>query len=145
MTDWIDDNEHSRPLHIAVAAGQKTVRLVKNMLRLLPNDELLVLTDSRDSTALHTAAAVGNIEAAAGLVQRVPELCYKLNKYGNYPINSAALYRQRETLEYLIPHTGVTDEHNPYDGFEGQLLLTYLIQSEFFGEGQHHHDHNIYI
>ncbi|KAL0349848.1 UNVERIFIED_CONTAM: hypothetical protein Sradi_4134000 [Sesamum radiatum] len=97
----------------------------------MPDDSLGV-KDVIEDTALSVAAAVVNIAAATILVERMPDLLYIPNFVGNFPVQIAALYAQRDMLKYLISVTKDDFGQNPYAGSAGLILLIHVIDAEFF-------------
>ncbi|KAL0307707.1 UNVERIFIED_CONTAM: hypothetical protein Scaly_2974400 [Sesamum calycinum] len=97
----------------------------------MPDDSLGV-KDVIEDTALSVAAAVVNIAAATILVERMPDLLYIPNFVGNFPVQIAALYAQRDMLKYLISVTKDDFGQNPYVGSTGLILLIHVIDAEFF-------------
>ncbi|KAK6126729.1 hypothetical protein DH2020_039528 [Rehmannia glutinosa] len=116
-------------LHAAIATG-KAIHFVENLVTAMPL-ESLAATNYIGETALSVAAAVGNIEAATILINRVPNLLYVPNNFGNFPVQIAALYAQRDMLKYLISVTKDDCGQNPYAGVTGLRLLIYVIDAEF--------------
>ncbi|KAH6761657.1 hypothetical protein C2S52_019090 [Perilla frutescens var. hirtella] len=118
-------------LHLAVLTG-KANDFVKKLVELTPPDTLLALKDSSGRTALHNAAIVGNTEAAIALVRKNPGLLHiSSNDQNRLAVQMAAIYCQKETVEYLISEH---EKHNNPPLFEGQLgvrLLNALISSRF--------------
>ncbi|KAK6152029.1 hypothetical protein DH2020_014664 [Rehmannia glutinosa] len=118
-------------LHTVVGTG-KSIPFVEKLVAAMPQQSLSAFDDI-GSTALTVAAAVGNLAAASILVNRMPVLVYVPNSFGNFPIQIAALYAQRDMLKYLISVTkddfGII---NPYAGLPGVKLLVYAIDAEFF-------------
>ncbi|KAL0349845.1 UNVERIFIED_CONTAM: hypothetical protein Sradi_4133700 [Sesamum radiatum] len=129
MTARIDRGKLTA-LHIAVGAGRRAIGFVKKLVPLMPKDSIAA-KDANGSTALVLAAAVGNIEAAVILVNRMPSLLYIQNKFGEFPLQTAALYAQRDMLKYLISVTKDDFGQNPYAGSAGHRLLLHVIDAEF--------------
>ncbi|KAL0333696.1 UNVERIFIED_CONTAM: hypothetical protein Sangu_1525800 [Sesamum angustifolium] len=80
MTARIDRAELTA-LHIAVGAGRRAIRFVEKLVALMAEDSIAA-KDENGSTALAFAATVGNVEAAAILVNRMPSLLYIPNFVG---------------------------------------------------------------
>ncbi|KAL0315844.1 UNVERIFIED_CONTAM: hypothetical protein Sradi_5462600 [Sesamum radiatum] len=114
MTARIDQAKLTA-LHIAVGAGRRAIRFVKKLVALMPKDSIAA-KDENGCTALIFAAAVDNKEAAVILVNRMPSLLYIQNKFGDFPLQIAALYAQRDMLRYLISVTKDDFGQNPYAG-----------------------------
>ncbi|KAL0288288.1 UNVERIFIED_CONTAM: hypothetical protein Scaly_2735900 [Sesamum calycinum] len=129
MTARIDQAKLTA-LHIAVGAGRRAIRFVKKLVALMPKDSIAA-KDENGCTALIFAAAVDNKEAAVILVNRMPSLLYIQNKFGDFPLQTAALYAQRDMLRYLISVTKDDFGQNPYAGSAGHKLLLYVIDAEF--------------
>ncbi|KAK4391869.1 hypothetical protein Sango_1964700 [Sesamum angolense] len=129
MTASIDLME-ATALHTAIRAG-KPIHFVEKFIAAMPDDSLGV-KDVIEDTALSVAAAVGNIAAATILVERMPDLLYVPNFVGNFPVQIAALYAQRDMLKYLISVTKDDFGQNPYAGSAGLILLIHVIDAEFF-------------
>ncbi|KAL0345027.1 UNVERIFIED_CONTAM: hypothetical protein Sradi_4334000 [Sesamum radiatum] len=129
MTASIDLME-ATALHTAIRAG-KPIHFVEKFIAAMPDDSLAV-KDVIEDTALSVAAAVGNIAAATILVERMPDLLYIPNFVGNFPVQIAALYAQRDMLKYLISVTKDDFGQNPYAGSAGLILLIHVIDAEFF-------------
>ncbi|KAG8367217.1 hypothetical protein BUALT_Bualt16G0049600 [Buddleja alternifolia] len=117
-------------LHVAVGTG-KANDFVKKLLELLPNETLAQKNDVGE-TALHSAAMVGNTEAAVMLVNRNPDLLYITNYGFRLPVQLAAIYGHKDTLVYLISMSKQNLEHSPFEGQLGVRLLTSVIASEMF-------------
>ncbi|KAI3447204.1 hypothetical protein Pfo_003869 [Paulownia fortunei] len=116
------------PLHVAVGTG-KAIHFVRKMVEMMP-DEAVAQRSNVGNTALHYAAAVGNIAAATILVNRMPRLLYISNFINSdFPVQMAAQYAHKKVLQYLI---SVTKEQTPYDGMAGLRLLLSVIDAEFF-------------
>lgn len=122
-------------LHVAVMDTKVDV-FWKNMLKKMSSEEV-ALKDSDGDTALHVAAMVGNLKAAKELV-KFPGLVNDLNVCDQPPVLKAALFRQRETLRYLISMS----ERSLFQGQQGLKLLCAVITSEYFG--QHKLNFNYY-
>ncbi|XP_057467539.1 ankyrin repeat-containing protein NPR4-like isoform X2 [Actinidia eriantha] len=114
-------------LHIAVATG-KNLHFVKKLVESMP-DEALVLCDNKGFTALHTAALVGNTDAAKVLVDRHRELLNIGGSRNNLPIHVAARYGRKETLCYLF---GVTNDDQAYHDLSGLWLIMYTMEIGFY-------------
>ncbi|KAL0337217.1 UNVERIFIED_CONTAM: hypothetical protein Scaly_1996800 [Sesamum calycinum] len=95
-------------------------------------EESIAVMDDIGGTALSVAAAVGNLAAATILVNRMPSSLYIPNNFGNFPLQIAALYAQKDMLKYLISITKDDRHQNPYAGLAGLRLLIYVIDAEFF-------------
>ncbi|KAG8367152.1 hypothetical protein BUALT_Bualt16G0042900 [Buddleja alternifolia] len=117
-------------LHVAVVTG-KANDFVKKLLELLP-DDTLTLKNGDGETALHSAAMVGNTEAAVMLVNRNSNLLYITNNRYRLPVQLAAIYGHKDTLVYLISMSKQNMEHSPFEGQLGVRLLTSVIASEMF-------------
>ncbi|KAI3447205.1 hypothetical protein Pfo_003870 [Paulownia fortunei] len=116
------------PLQVAVGTG-KAIHFVKNLVEMMP-DEAIAQSNSAGDTALHIAAAVGNTAAATILVNRMPRLLsISNNNYNDFPVQKAAIFAHKETLQYLI---SVTKDQTPYEGMTGLRLLLSVIDAEFF-------------
>lgn len=89
-------------LHVAVMT-KRSNEFVKNLVELMPREKL-ALKDADGDTALHCAAAAGNIQAAKALVGNNPDFPYIPNKKNQLPVLRAALTRNRQLLDYLILH-----------------------------------------
>ncbi|KAK4432812.1 hypothetical protein Salat_1043400 [Sesamum alatum] len=129
MAASIDVNE-STALHIAVGTG-KAVHFVKKLVAAMP-EELLAVTDDVGDTALIIAAAVGNRAAATILVSKKPDLLYIPNDLGCFPVQIAAVYAQRDMLQYMISVTRDDLGVNPYAGRAGLTLLHLVIEADYF-------------
>ncbi|KAL0333704.1 UNVERIFIED_CONTAM: hypothetical protein Sangu_1526600 [Sesamum angustifolium] len=117
-------------LHAAVGTG-KAIHFVEKLVAAMPEESIAVMDDI-GGTALSVAAAVGNVAAATILVNRMPSSLYIPNNFGNFPLQIAALYAQKDMLTYLISITKDDDLHqNPYAGLAGLRLLIYVIDAEF--------------
>ncbi|KAL0345031.1 UNVERIFIED_CONTAM: hypothetical protein Sradi_4334400 [Sesamum radiatum] len=117
-------------LHAAVGTG-KAIHFVEKLVAAMPEESIGVMDDI-GGTSLSVAAAVGNIAAATVLVNRMPNLLYIPNNFGNFPLQIAALYAQKDMLNYLISITKDDRDQNPYAGLAGLRLLIYVIDAEFF-------------
>ncbi|GFS33772.1 ankyrin repeat family protein [Actinidia rufa] len=114
-------------LHLAVATG-KNLHFVKKLVESMP-DEALVLCDNKGFTALHTAALVGNTDAAKVLVDRHRELLNIGGSRNNLPIHVAARHGRKETLCYLF---GVTNDDQAYHDLSGLWLIMYTMEIGFY-------------
>ncbi|KAL2539817.1 Ankyrin repeat family protein [Abeliophyllum distichum] len=97
---------------------------------MLPDD--LAIKDSSGSTALHTAALVGNIEAAKLLIQKNPNLAIVWNNDKELPLHVAAKYGQGEMVLYLLPITKEDAEPKPFEEESGAKILCDLIDSGLY-------------
>ncbi|KAL0315833.1 UNVERIFIED_CONTAM: hypothetical protein Sradi_5461500, partial [Sesamum radiatum] len=119
-------------LHAAVGTG-KAIHFVEKLVAKMPEESIAVMDDS-GGTALSVAAAVGNLAAATILFYRMPSSLYIPNNFGDFPLQIAALYAQKDMLKYLISITKDDRHQNPYAGEAGLRLLIYVIDAEYFGE-----------
>lgn len=119
-------------LHVAVSSGKSgsfVMRLVERM-----SDEALAIADGIGFTALHNAAFTGNLPAAKILAHRLPALLYQPCKIGRFPVHWAADAAHRQTLEFLISQTRDDQLANPFASRSGLLLLTFMIDADYFGQ-----------
>ncbi|XP_011078078.1 uncharacterized protein LOC105161921 isoform X1 [Sesamum indicum] len=117
-------------LHVAVGTG-KAIHFVEKLVAAMPEESISVMDDI-GGTPLSVAAAVGNVAAATIIVNRMPTSLYVPNDFGNFPLQIAALYAQKDMLKYLISITKDDCDLNPYAGLAGLRLLVYVIDAEFF-------------
>ncbi|XP_051149138.1 protein ACCELERATED CELL DEATH 6-like isoform X2 [Andrographis paniculata] len=136
---WLDNNGILTAIEAAVGTG-KDINFVKKLLEWIP-DNCVAIKNDKGSTGLHIAASVGNREAAAVLVERMPALCYIPDKFGDFPVQNAAEYAHKNVLGYLLSITKgdapESDGENPYAGMAGLRLLLHTIDAEFFDVGMY--------
>ncbi|KAL0411390.1 UNVERIFIED_CONTAM: hypothetical protein Slati_3728700 [Sesamum latifolium] len=89
--------------------------------------ELLAVTDDIGNTSRREAAATI-------LVSKKPDLLYIPNDFGYFPVQVAALFARKDTLQYLISVTEDDFGVNPYAGSKGLELLHFVIEADYFGE-----------
>ncbi|KAK4432808.1 hypothetical protein Salat_1043000 [Sesamum alatum] len=131
MTARIDPSIKVTALQIAVGAGKRAIHFVEKLVAVMPEDSIAA-KDKNRYTALSFAAAVGNIEAATILVNRMPDLLYIPDRLGRFPLQTAALHAHRDMLKYLISVTRDDAHHqNPYAASAGLILLIFVIDAEF--------------
>ncbi|XAR54708.1 hypothetical protein NMG60_11029970 [Bertholletia excelsa] len=120
-------------LHMAVAMGEKAIHFVEELVKVMRADEIKV-RDRYGRTALHIAAAVGNTKAANMLVQKNEDLLHERCDRQRLPATQAAVFAQRETLDYLI--SAAADNNyfslNPFPNQNDVKLLNNVIYSEYF-------------
>ncbi|GMP36867.1 hypothetical protein CsSME_00008834 [Camellia sinensis var. sinensis] len=103
----------------------------------------LELTDSRDYTALNTAARFGNTEAAKILVAKHSDLLYIRNENDWLPLHRAAQSAHKDTLSYLLmvtnpacktkkPNDNNLERMAPFEADSGVELLVLVIASGFY-------------
>ncbi|KAL8456489.1 hypothetical protein ACS0TY_033796 [Phlomoides rotata] len=117
-------------LHVAVQSGRAN-GFVRKLVGLM-SPQALALRNSRGQTALHEAAKVGNTEAAMTMLQKYPPLLYMLCGRGRLAVTTAALYSQKDTLNYLLSVSKPDVENSPFQGKLGIALLVEVIGCEFF-------------
>ncbi|CAK9136894.1 unnamed protein product [Ilex paraguariensis] len=112
---------------LAVAArSAKSNNFVKNLVdKMSPAD--LALPNYYGTTALHTAAATGNIEAAKLLVNKNIHLPYIFDYAKALPLHVAANRSQREMVLYLMEVTEADKEPKPFEDETGVTLVVGLI------------------
>ncbi|KAL1540241.1 hypothetical protein AAHA92_24622 [Salvia divinorum] len=119
-------------IHVAAIAGKPEFLL--NLLNLISDDSVLALRDKIGDNPLHTAAAMGNYQAAEMLVTRFPKLLYLSNLDNRFLHHSAADFGHRKILQLLISKTQDNLPINPFAGDGSLMLLDLMIGVDFFGE-----------
>ncbi|KAJ8755950.1 hypothetical protein K2173_024495 [Erythroxylum novogranatense] len=116
-------------LHIAVGTGHSNM-FVEKLLDMLPVADV-EYRDVGDSTALHLAAIVGNLEAVKLMVQKNPSLPQMTNKLNILPIHEAARHDHSETVRYLLDRSEAADP-SLFSGEHGIHLLNLLIFADSY-------------
>ncbi|KAG6425962.1 hypothetical protein SASPL_110173 [Salvia splendens] len=117
---------------IHVAATVRKPEFLSKLLDLISDDSVLALRDKFGDNPLHTAAAMGNYQAAEILVTRYPNLLYHSNIDNRFPHHSAADFGHREILQLFISKTYDNLPTNPFAGDGGCVLLELMICADFF-------------
>ncbi|XAR71500.1 hypothetical protein NMG60_11028797 [Bertholletia excelsa] len=111
------------PLHIAAKQGH--LEVLKNLLHSFPN--LVMTTDSSNSTALHTAAAQGHIEVVNLLLETYPNLAKIARNNGKTVLHTAARKGHLEVVKSLL-------HKDPSIGFrtdkKGQTALHMAVKGQ---------------
>ncbi|KAJ8755772.1 hypothetical protein K2173_024316 [Erythroxylum novogranatense] len=121
-------------LHVATITGQ-SLEFVQNLLELIPGESLQDLKTRKypplHNTPLHSAAAVGNIEAAKVLVQKDSGLLHHTNEFDETPLHTAAEFAHKDTIWYLLskPYHG---DPSPFTGKLGAKLLNLVLEADFY-------------
>ncbi|KAL9691075.1 hypothetical protein QQ045_011492 [Rhodiola kirilowii] len=129
-------NRRQTALHIAVGTNSSHGFVEKLVNRIAVKDKSKLRTpDYKGNTSLHYAAQAGNTNAAKALLEKDRELALIANNYRNTAVKLAALFGQRETLEYLLdvtPDEIGEDGMSPYSGLAGGDLISLTITAGFY-------------
>lgn len=98
QTASIKANNGYDPFHVATKQGH--LEVLKELLQFFPN--LVMTTDSSNSTALHTAAAQGHIDVVHLLLETDPNLAKIARNNGKTVLHSAARMGHLEVLKALV-------------------------------------------
>ncbi|KAF5952106.1 hypothetical protein HYC85_010050 [Camellia sinensis] len=151
MRAAIRDNSET-VLIVAVKSKHRNNFVKKLVNRMSPED--LAHGDRDERTALHRAAAVGNLEAAKLLVEKNRYLPNVETVQKRIPLYFAATHRKKEMVTYLLSVTEDEAKSNhsspryqkpsyqkpdgwnpkPFEGESGFRILHQLILSEFYGK-----------
>ena len=100
LTAEIDFGGHT-PLHIAI--GTPHLHFVENLLDMIQPELLPSVVSKEDkSTALHSAALCGNVNAAKMLVGKNKYLLFMADSNGDLPIHTAIINFHKTTFKYLL-------------------------------------------
>ncbi|KAJ8756147.1 hypothetical protein K2173_024694 [Erythroxylum novogranatense] len=116
-------------LHVAIGTGL-SLDFVQKLVGLMSGESLHV-KDKFGNTPLHSAAAVGNLEAARVLVQSNSRLPQITNNFRDTPLHTAAKFAHKDTIWYLISVTSQEDP-SPFTGQRGAKLLNLLLIADFY-------------
>ncbi|KAK1423049.1 hypothetical protein QVD17_18343 [Tagetes erecta] len=118
ITDNISINGNTA-LHIAVAYNFNSDRILKSMLKLLPNDiPLKVVRNVDGSTPLHLAASYGNTNAAKILIDKNRDLLFENDNEGCTPLDiTLSEPKNKEMCLLLMKH----HDHTTFDAYEHML------------------------
>ncbi|XP_058084680.1 uncharacterized protein LOC131232462 [Magnolia sinica] len=117
-------------LHIAVTTDK--MHAVEKLVKAVTNMRILELVNDRGNTALHLAAAMGNVGMCICMADRHSPLVAKRNKDGETPLFLAALHGKKNAFIYLhskCPPTHGTDYWRRNDG---NNILHVAISGEYF-------------
>ncbi|XP_062104497.1 uncharacterized protein LOC133815703 [Humulus lupulus] len=113
-------------LHIAVSVGQTDTALE---LVGVSKDGILEVENARGNTALHIAAALGNLIVCTHMVMKNPKLVAIRNHNGETPIFLAALHGKKDTFLYLYSKD---KEESLVRRNNGDTILHAAITGEYF-------------
>ncbi|KAJ8755999.1 hypothetical protein K2173_024544 [Erythroxylum novogranatense] len=116
-------------LHVAIGTGM-SLEFVQKLVGLM-SDESLQMKDKFWNTPLHSAAAVGNLEAARVLVQNNSRLPQLANYFHETPLHTAAKFAHKDTIWYLLLKTSHEDP-SPFTDQRGAKLLNLLLVADFY-------------
>ena len=111
-------------LHIAAAANQED--FVKNLVKNLREEDLIVENDAKN-TALSYAAATGNVNIATAMLEKNSSLA-NLGKVK--PLFMAASLGHSEMVDYLYDKTEV----NKWDEDEKAKLFITCVEGNLYGK-----------
>ncbi|KAM0053491.1 putative ankyrin repeat-containing domain-containing protein [Helianthus debilis subsp. tardiflorus] len=96
------------------------------------------MVNNRQRNALHYAATLDNYLAAKKLVEKNPDLLFRVDYQNELPIHRAIIRSHKTTFLYLLQvckqHIGLSEKdgnHNPFEGQKGFNLLGNTIMSGF--------------
>lgn len=115
-------------LHIAVSVGQTEVAL---KLVGMCEDDIMLIANASGNTALHLAAALGDLLACKAMVSKNPDLLASRNQKGETPLFLAARHGKREAFLYL--HS-LGKEDLQVRRNNGDTILHAAISGEYFSK-----------
>ncbi|KAI3975238.1 hypothetical protein MKX01_039274 [Papaver californicum] len=126
------DSDAQTVLHLSMY--NPNLKLIEEIVNLMPPEILEYKTTNHGYTALHYAAIFGYAKAAEMMVNKNPKLTQIVNRLGRVPLLGALISvsaGQRETVEYLYSVT--RHEHpSPFSGLQGDSLLSITIDVGFY-------------
>ncbi|XP_026428038.1 uncharacterized protein LOC113323903 isoform X2 [Papaver somniferum] len=133
LTQGVTRRSHT-VLHIAIY-DERGMKLIEEIVKLMPPALLEYRAGVYNCTALHYAAQYGNLEAVVLLVIKNPRLPLLRDKRGLTPLvialQNVSIY-QKEVVEYLYSVTKDVVDGSPFLGVEGASTLCELIQAHFY-------------
>ncbi|XP_030507434.2 uncharacterized protein LOC115722375 [Cannabis sativa] len=113
-------------LHIAISVGQTetAVELVR-----VSKNSILEVENARGNTALHIAAALGNLVVCTNMIKKNPNLIAIRNHNGETPVFLAALNGKKDTFLYLYSKD---KEESLVRRNNGDTILHAAISGEYF-------------
>ncbi|KAJ0793972.1 putative ankyrin repeat-containing domain, PGG domain, ankyrin repeat-containing domain superfamily [Helianthus annuus] len=136
LIDQINRFGHTT-LHVAIG-DPKNIWILEKLLEQINPDSLPTLVDNRQRNALHYAAVLDNYLAAKMLVEKNPDLLFRVNNKNYLPIERAIVNSQKTTFLYLLQvckqHIGLSKKdgnQNPFEGEKGVSLLNNTILAGF--------------
>ena len=116
-------------LHIAVTVGQTetAVRLVE-----IVSEDILKIADAKGDTALHIAAALGDLSVCRSMASKSSGLITARNNKGETPLFLAARHGKKEAFLFLYSLGGRDDFHVRRN--DGDTILHAAIIGEYFSE-----------
>ena len=120
-------------LHIAVTVGQTetAVKLVEIALK-DGQPEILKIADAKGDTALHIAAALGDLSVCRSMASKSSGLITARNNKGETPLFLAARHGKKEAFLFLYSLGGRDDFHVRRN--DGDTILHAAIIGEYFSE-----------
>ncbi|KAJ0817608.1 putative ankyrin repeat-containing domain, retrotransposon Copia-like protein [Helianthus annuus] len=136
LIDQINRFGHTT-LHVAIG-DPKNIWILEKLLEQINPESLPTMVDNRQRNALHQAAILDNYLAAKMLVEKNPDLLFRVD-YRNYlPIERAIVNSHKTTFLYLLQvckqHIGLSKKdgnHDPFEGEKGVSLLNNTILAGF--------------
>ncbi|KAM0053496.1 putative ankyrin repeat-containing domain, PGG domain, retrotransposon Copia-like protein [Helianthus debilis subsp. tardiflorus] len=136
LIDQINRFGHTT-LHVAIG-DPKNIWILEKLLEQINPDSLPTLVDNRQRNALHYAAVLDNYLAAKMLVEKNPDLLFRVNNKNYLPIERAIVNSHKTTFLYLLQvckqHIGLSKKdgnQNPFEGEKGVSLLNNTILAGF--------------
>lgn len=115
-------------LHTAVSVGQTDTALE---LVEICGEDILELENAKGNTALHIAAALGNLSVCKSMISKNPNLIAMRNLNGETPLFLTALHGKIEAFLYL--HS-VSNEDYLVRRNDGDTILHAAISGEYFSK-----------
>ncbi|KAJ0817611.1 putative ankyrin repeat-containing domain, PGG domain, retrotransposon Copia-like protein [Helianthus annuus] len=124
-------------LHVAIG-DPKNIWILEKLLEQINPESLPTMVGNKQQNALHYAALLDNYLAAKMLVEKNPDLLFRVD-YQNYlPIQRAIFNSHKTTFLYLLQvckqHIGLSKKdgnHDPFEGEKGVSLLNCAILAGF--------------
>ncbi|KAM0053489.1 putative ankyrin repeat-containing domain, PGG domain, retrotransposon Copia-like protein [Helianthus debilis subsp. tardiflorus] len=124
-------------LDVAIS-DPKNIWILEKLLEQIDPESLPTMVNNRQRNALHYAATLDNYLAAKKLVEKNPDLLFRVDYQNELPIHRAIIRSHKTTFLYLLQvckqHIGLSEKdgnHNPFEGQKGFNLLGNTIMSGF--------------
>ncbi|XP_071721713.1 uncharacterized protein [Rutidosis leptorrhynchoides] len=120
-------------LHLAIDAGQ--IRIVKDLLQIISDEDGLRIEDNIGNTPLCLAAQIGNTEAAKSIVKNSMDptsLLGIMNRRGDIPVCVASMAQNKDTARYLYSVTPKELFEPENENGHGSVLLVSCIAIHMF-------------
>lgn len=118
-----------QPTVLHVAAGANNVKFVREVVKLMDNNDL-VLQDYKGNTALCFAATVGNVEIAKIMVAKNQSLPTIRGGHGLTPLHLAALHGRSDMAWYLYH----LNTHQNFGDADWNKLFITCINTQIYGK-----------